>query len=559
VYGSGLSVMNKYLKIWIVFSVLFSSLLIFISPAQASTSVGKAIISIGKVFSTSKDGVEVKLKRRGKVFEGDTITVGKKSRLQLRFIDNQLVVLKENTVFRIDEYKFKDKNDKNKSAALSLLKGGMRSVTGLIGKSARDKYKVRTPVATMGVRGTHYLLQICNSDCGDGVKGLVGTVLEGEIEITNDGGTSVFGKDQFFNVPSNNDAPKSMTNPPAVLISRTEVETNEDEKDESKGKGKGNKQAKKKNIIAFKRKVRNNKTFNRGGPAVGGGPAGGGPAGPSLPAPSINPNLDPNVTPVGFIVGSAAPANAVLIVSGINASSIIPGGGAGIQGINSTSINIDTVNGVANQPVAAFINNPLGTTKYAVFSSGVAVGQGSNSLGVNWGRWINSDLVFENNGVDADLLTGLAFIYSDNITPLGTIGGLSSTTTYTTVDGPAVRDETGALVLGSIDLTIAFGGAAITGFNGTLSGNGRVYTVSLDTPGAFPLDVFLTGDQVPIIAGCTGCPDMITFLIGSAGGAFVGPGAEAFIGSFGLGGIGISGTNIGISGSRVFSASTPPL
>ena len=535
----------------------------------ATTGVGKAIISIGKVFTTSKDGKEKKLKRRGKVFEGDTIKVGKKSRLQLRFIDNQLVVLKANTVFRIDEYKFKDKNDNKKSAALTLLKGGMRSVTGLIGKSARDKYKVRTPVATMGVRGTHYILQVCSGDCGDGVKGLVGTVLEGEIEMTNDGGTSTFGTDQFFNVPSSNDAPKTMTNPPAVLISRSETKSEDEDNDKNKKGGKNKKQivknakglsktGSKKNLKLSKLAASRQATekVNRRSIRVG---RQNGPRRSRLPPPKINPNLDPNVTPLGFITPTVAPTNAVLIFSGIDGISGVPNGGGAVQDFNSSTIGIATVGGVGNQPVAGNLNLPSRTTNFAILSNAAAIGQGGDQLGVNWGRWVNSDVVIKNNGNDVKLLTGLAFIYSQNLTSTTAIGNLSSTTTYTTSAGPSVRDETGALVTGSLGLTIDFAGAAITGFNGTLTGNGRSYNVSLDTPGAFPLLTFVTGDTVPITAGCSGCPDQISFLIGETGGAFIGPNAEAFIGSFGLGGIGATGQKIGISGSRFFTPGTPPL
>ena len=557
-------------NISVVLVSVMLSMLIEGNQAQAATSVGKAIISIGKVFTTNKEGVETKLKRRGKVFEGDTIKVGKKSRLQLRFIDNQLVVLKANTVFRIDEYKFKDKNDNNKSAALTLLKGGMRSVTGLIGKSARDKYKVRTPVATMGVRGTHYILQVCNSDCGDGVQGLVGTVLEGEIEMTNDGGTSTFGTDQFFNVPSSNDAPKTMTNPPSVLISRSETESNKEDKEDNKqakGKNNKNKNAKGPAKTGRAKNIKLSKLSTSGKEADKqivakfsrkNGTRRQGPRRP--PPPQINPNLDPNKTVVGFIVGSDAPDKALLVFSGLNNTTKFPVAGGGVQGFNGTTIKIAAVNGVNNQPVAANIIGPSVTTSYAVYSNGVSIEQGGDPLGVNWGRWLSTDIVAKQDGSDADLITGLAYVYSPNLTPITTIGNLSSTATYNTVGGPSIRDETGAIVTGSLALGIDFNSpGTITSFGGTLSGNGRTYSVSLDTPGAFPLLAFLTGDNVPILANCTGCPDMITLLIGQTGGSFVGPGAEGFIGSFGLFGVGFTGQRVGLSGSRFFKAVVPPM
>jgi hypothetical protein len=50
---------------------------------------------------------------------------------------------------------------------LDLVKGGMRAVTGAIAQRRPEAYKVRTPVATLGVRGTEYYLRICEQDCAD--------------------------------------------------------------------------------------------------------------------------------------------------------------------------------------------------------------------------------------------------------------------------------------------------------------------------------------------------------------------------------------------------------
>ncbi len=515
--------MKQHFKTTITVSLLCLSL--FIAPVQAATGVGKAIISIGKVFTTSKDGKEKKLKRRGKVFEGDTITVGKKSRLQLRFIDNQLVVLKENTVFRIDEYKFKDKNDNHKSAALSLLKGGMRSVTGLIGKSARDKYKVRTPVATMGVRGTHYIIQICSGNCGDGVQGIVGTVLEGEIEMINDGGSVVFGIDQFFNVASLTSLPVPMTNPPHILISRASTNSNEDSSstyDSSESSS--------------------TTTYT----VVAG------------TEPTIQTTTGP-VNPVAtFYSGAPAPTGAVMAVAGIS-NTIGGAGGILAEEGNNAAIDLATVNSVGNQPVTAAIIDFAGTIDFKIKTGAVATEQGGDAmLGINWGRWASNDISIKENGADVTLLTGLAFVYSPNPTSMTALGGFSSANTYNFSAGPSIRDETGAIVtaVGNFSIGVDFSaGGSITSFGGTLSGNSRTYNVSIMGQ-AVPFSLLLGGGDIPISSTCSGCPGGVTSLTGNAGGTFVGPGAEALIGYFGLND---TGGTVGISGAGVFTATTPPM
>jgi len=501
-----------------------------VSAYAATAGVGKAIISIGKVTSKNKDGVEAKLKRRGKVFEGDTITVGKKSRLQLRFVDNQLVVLKANTVFRIDEYKFKGKKDNNKTAALSLLKGGMRSVTGLIGKSARDKYKVKTPVATMGVRGTHYVIQICSGNCGAGVQGIVGTVLQGGIVMSNDAGTQEFGTDQFFNVPSNNEAPKTITNPPRVLISRATTTSGDSEGGDGTSSGGGD-----------------------GTTPTGDGlnPIYSSPEDPVIP--TTGGPVDPTLA---FIPGTPAPAGAILAIAGQTAEVDGAGGIIGTEGGNAL-IDVATINGVGNQPISSILLDQFGTAEFQVKAGAVATEQGGDMLGINWGRWATEDILFKDNGVETTLLNGFAFVYSPNPTTpaqLASLTGLGAQS-YILSGGPSFRDETGAAVSGVIQLDVDFMTQDIFDVFGALSGNGRNYSFNLDSMvSSVTFSELQAGGFIPLDGICfSGDCGMSTLIIGDGSAAFVGPNAERLIGYFGLNGTTQMGQNIGVSGTGVFT------
>ena len=60
----------------------------------------------------------------------------------------------------------------------------MRTVTGAIGRRNRSAYRVTTPVATIGIRGTGYLIKLDDS-------GLIITVNLGSIAAINDGGTVI--------------------------------------------------------------------------------------------------------------------------------------------------------------------------------------------------------------------------------------------------------------------------------------------------------------------------------------------------------------------------------
>ncbi|MBV5276984.1 FecR domain-containing protein, partial [bacterium] len=85
--------------------------------------------------------------------------------------------------FRVDDYQYSGKTDGQEKGFFSLLKGGLRTITGLVGRSNRDNYKVTTSVATIGIRGTEYTGAF-NSATGE----LVVNTGEGLVEVCNGAG-----------------------------------------------------------------------------------------------------------------------------------------------------------------------------------------------------------------------------------------------------------------------------------------------------------------------------------------------------------------------------------
>jgi hypothetical protein len=124
-------------------------------------------------------GRERVLTRGTTVGEGDTVDTGP-GRVQLRFSDGAYVSLQPQSKFRIDAYRFDGKTDGSERGFFSLLQGGLRTITGLVGRTNKSNYQVTTAVATIGIRGTEYTVSYGNS-----VTGAVG---EGEIVVCNGGG-----------------------------------------------------------------------------------------------------------------------------------------------------------------------------------------------------------------------------------------------------------------------------------------------------------------------------------------------------------------------------------
>ena len=74
-------------------------------------------------------------------------------------------MLRPNTQLKIEAYSYDERQPQSDNVLISLLKGGMRSVTGLLGRRNPGNFRVATPSATIGIRGTHFGALVCNNDC----------------------------------------------------------------------------------------------------------------------------------------------------------------------------------------------------------------------------------------------------------------------------------------------------------------------------------------------------------------------------------------------------------
>jgi hypothetical protein len=149
----------------------------------------------GNVRALAADGTSRVLAKGAQVGSGDTIDTGT-GRAQMRFTDGSLVSLQPQTQFRIDQYAFAGKPADDRGF-FSLIKGALRTITGLVGKGDRRNYKLTTSVATIGIRGTEFSVAYGNSinvTTGEGAVDLCNgagclTVTDGQSAYVADGNT----------------------------------------------------------------------------------------------------------------------------------------------------------------------------------------------------------------------------------------------------------------------------------------------------------------------------------------------------------------------------------
>ncbi|MGH8754982.1 MAG: FecR family protein, partial [Burkholderiales bacterium] len=153
------------------------------------------------------------------VEDKDTLKTGPASNMQVRFTDESIVSLRDQSLLKIDEYKFTGKQDGVEKAFFNLLKGGFRTVTGVIGRVNKTNYGVKTATATIGIRGTHFALLLCSAgSCGAAAKdGVYGGVSGGIIAAINNTGEYQFGSGDYFYAPSQDSPVKKLIGPPGFF------------------------------------------------------------------------------------------------------------------------------------------------------------------------------------------------------------------------------------------------------------------------------------------------------------------------------------------------------
>ena len=150
-----------------------------ISSPLFAAEAAKVEFVWGTAFALSASGDRNELTKGSSIQVGDTV-VSEDARLQLRFTDGGFVSLAPHSEFRVNAYSYSGKPDGTEHISMELLKGGLRTIDGLIGKAVQAAYELKTSVATMGIRGTEYTVVY-----GEGVSG---TVSAGAIAVCNAGG-----------------------------------------------------------------------------------------------------------------------------------------------------------------------------------------------------------------------------------------------------------------------------------------------------------------------------------------------------------------------------------
>lgn len=473
---------------------------------DAWAQAGRIQFSSGEVTVQRSNGRSINAFKGLAVDEGDTVVTGGDGQAQLKMVDEALIALRANTELRVDTYRYVGREDGNEQSVLGLLRGAFRSITGAIGRLNRDAYRVRTPTATIGIRGTDHETAYIPPDA----QAIYPDADPGTYNLVHSGLTFIEANGQRVELAANQAGFAALA--PNIAPARLPV------------------------IPPFLR-----------GPGFGpqAGPRGAahrGPDGPRRPRPGQRPvhpgaslppppgsvpppapgTFDPRQLPPGFVV--AGPGTPLV---GGDLSPGIVGSGAGVVGVNPITgeANFAVLNELGL--VAQFGSNGFNYSRLAA----PLVDQGSTTVGsetVRWGVYAGGEIK-DGLGVRQPLF--FHHMVAGSITPPAVLAAAVGTggITFSTIGGFTKPITENGGVGGSVNgasITIIDAGAAIRVTNYSIAVTdslGRSWNGSTPAglPGGVTLADFIGGPGMPLGVSCSTCAGGQTG-IGSAHGVPIG-------------------------------------
>ena len=187
-------------------------LLLFAAYAGAAFGVaGNVQFVVGDVKLITAAGVTRALQKGAEINEGDRVITAAGASAQIKMVDGGFIAIRPDTNMGFDTYRYSGKEDGTENAIVSLLRGGFRTITGIIGRKNKQNYLIRTETATIGIRGTdHEPMVILPPAAGQAAIAPAGTydkVNDGIAFIRTDAGSIDIHRNQVGFAPVSKAAP----------------------------------------------------------------------------------------------------------------------------------------------------------------------------------------------------------------------------------------------------------------------------------------------------------------------------------------------------------------
>lgn len=198
--------------------ILLASIFYFQS-AYAAEQFGTVDAVSGEVVVINANNEKVSVRTGQKIYEGQTIETASNGELHIVTVDSGLIALRPSSNLRVDSYSAK--GEPTDATVLTMLRGAMRSISGWVARRNPASYRINTPTATIGIRGTDHETTVIETAAGDAMPGTYDTVNEGTTVIRTQHGELVVHPGQHgIALREGNAAPALLAHHPEFFMRR---------------------------------------------------------------------------------------------------------------------------------------------------------------------------------------------------------------------------------------------------------------------------------------------------------------------------------------------------
>jgi len=128
------------------------------AQAQGNAEVGTVSLVLGKAWLQAADDSRELLHAGSVIKVSDKVMTESNGHVHIRFVDDALVSVRPDSLLEIQRYDFNSQNPADSSIKLNLIEGVTRAISGEGAHAARERFRLNTPIAAIGVRGTDFVV-----------------------------------------------------------------------------------------------------------------------------------------------------------------------------------------------------------------------------------------------------------------------------------------------------------------------------------------------------------------------------------------------------------------
>jgi len=122
-----------------------------------TAAVGEVSLVLGRAY-LERDNDRERIEAGSKVHVGDRVFTEAGGHVHVRFVDDALVSVRPSSTLDVVLYDYDAAKPENSAVKFELSEGVARAISGDAAKSARQRFRMNTPIAAIGVRGTDFVV-----------------------------------------------------------------------------------------------------------------------------------------------------------------------------------------------------------------------------------------------------------------------------------------------------------------------------------------------------------------------------------------------------------------